>query len=124
MRVLKDLRGQFSNNIDAYGWLVANYWPRLTHRVLTAISPTTADLRDFIVATRALVTLTMSDGDNLQYDEHPNDYLVAGPSGAGCRAWAATFSTDQRARCTQTAAIQGSALDPRRTAQNCRLQMS
>ena len=210
LRVLKDLRGLFSSNVNAYNWLLANYWSQLSHRVLTAISPTTPDLRDFIVATRALVfwldpevsdeaalfaqilqkvapntpylgwfvdghepsgvtlcsqngivvvaadyldnatvlggvqapirrvqpytpgkrlqnkiyiTLTMSDGDNLQYDEHlirltwddpnrgvvpinwsmspllidaappmlnyyqttqtPNDYLVAGPSGAG-----------------------------------------
>lgn len=36
--ILEDLRGRFSNKIDAYTWILDNYWPQLTHRLLTAIS--------------------------------------------------------------------------------------
>jgi hypothetical protein len=39
--VLDDLRGRFTNKIDAYNWVIDNYWPQLTHRLLTAISPAT-----------------------------------------------------------------------------------
>lgn len=53
--VLADLRGQFATKLDAYSWLIDNYWTQLTPRLLTAISPTTPNLRDYIVATRALV---------------------------------------------------------------------
>jgi hypothetical protein len=38
--VLQDFRGQFSNKIEAYQWAIANLWPQLTKRLLTAISPT------------------------------------------------------------------------------------
>ncbi len=37
--ILEDLRGRFSNKIDAYNWLIDNYWPQLTPRLLTGISP-------------------------------------------------------------------------------------
>ncbi len=53
--VLADLRGQFATKFDAYGWILDNYWTQLTPRMLTAISPTTTNLRDYIVATQALV---------------------------------------------------------------------
>ena len=53
--VLADLRGQFATKLDAYNWLIDNYFTQLTPRLLTAISPTTLDLRDYIVATKSLV---------------------------------------------------------------------
>ncbi|HWF47393.1 MAG TPA: GxGYxYP domain-containing protein, partial [Bryobacteraceae bacterium] len=37
--IIEDLRGRFSNKIDAYNWVLDNYWPQLTHRLLTAVSP-------------------------------------------------------------------------------------
>jgi GxGYxYP putative glycoside hydrolase C-terminal domain/GxGYxY sequence motif in domain of unknown function N-terminal len=39
LQVLEDLRGRFSDKFQAYNWLLDNYWPQLTHRLLTAISP-------------------------------------------------------------------------------------
>jgi hypothetical protein len=53
--ILADLRGQFATKLDAYNWLIDNYWTQLTPRMLTAISPTTSNLRDYIVATKSLV---------------------------------------------------------------------
>jgi len=53
--VLADLRGQFATKLDAYNWLIDNYSTQLTPRLLTAISPTTPNLRDYIVATKSLV---------------------------------------------------------------------
>ncbi|HEX4216283.1 MAG TPA: GxGYxYP domain-containing protein [Candidatus Dormibacteraeota bacterium] len=38
--VIKDLTGQFADKFAAYDWALSNLWPRLTHRMLTAISPT------------------------------------------------------------------------------------
>ncbi len=40
LRVLEDLRGRFSNKLDAYNWALGNLWPKMTNRMLTAISPT------------------------------------------------------------------------------------
>ncbi len=37
--ILEDLRGRFSTKFDAYNWLLDNYWPSLSHRLLTAIGP-------------------------------------------------------------------------------------
>ena len=53
--ILADLRGKFATKLDAYNWLLDNYWTQLTPRLLTAISPTTPNLRDYIVATKSLV---------------------------------------------------------------------
>ena len=53
--ILADLRGKFATKLDAYNWLLDNYWTQLTPRMLTAISPTTPNLRDYIVATKSLV---------------------------------------------------------------------
>lgn len=39
LQVLQDFRGQFSNKIEVYQWALANLWPQLTKRLLTAISP-------------------------------------------------------------------------------------
>ncbi len=38
--VLKDFTGQFTDKFAAYDWALSTLWPRLTHRMLTAISPT------------------------------------------------------------------------------------
>lgn len=38
-QILEDLRGRFANKIDAYNWVLDNYWDQLTHRLLTAIGP-------------------------------------------------------------------------------------
>lgn len=35
--ILRDLRGQFANKLDAYKWLVDDYWTQLNHRLLTGI---------------------------------------------------------------------------------------
>ena len=40
LRTLDDLRGRFSNKLDAYYWALGNLWPKMTKRMLTAISPT------------------------------------------------------------------------------------
>ena len=53
--ILADLRGKFATKLDAYNWLIDNYWTQLTPRLLSAISPTTPNLRDYIVATKSLV---------------------------------------------------------------------
>jgi GxGYxYP putative glycoside hydrolase C-terminal domain/GxGYxY sequence motif in domain of unknown function N-terminal len=38
--IIDDLRGRFKNNLDTYEWALTNLWPKVTHRLLTAISPT------------------------------------------------------------------------------------
>ncbi len=53
--ILADLRGKFATKLDAYNWLIDSYWTQLTPRLLSAISPTTPNLRDYIVATKSLV---------------------------------------------------------------------
>jgi hypothetical protein len=40
LQVLDDLRGRFINKLDAYNWALSELWPKLTNRMLTAISPT------------------------------------------------------------------------------------
>lgn len=37
--ILLDLRGRFTNKLDAYNWVINNYWSSLSHRLLTGISP-------------------------------------------------------------------------------------
>jgi GxGYxYP putative glycoside hydrolase C-terminal domain/GxGYxY sequence motif in domain of unknown function N-terminal len=39
LRVIDDLRGRFSSKLDVYQWAFTNLWPKLTKRLLTAISP-------------------------------------------------------------------------------------
>ena len=38
--VLDDLRGRFADKFAAYSWALDHLWPRLSHRLLAAISPT------------------------------------------------------------------------------------
>lgn len=38
--VIKDFTGQFTDKFGAYNWALSTLWPRLTHRMLTAIEPT------------------------------------------------------------------------------------
>ncbi|MBO0721933.1 MAG: hypothetical protein J2P41_14005 [Blastocatellia bacterium] len=38
--VLDDLRGRFSNKLEAYQWALSELWPKMTNRLLTAIGPT------------------------------------------------------------------------------------
>lgn len=40
--VIEDLRGRFSTKLDAYNWALTHLWPRLTHRILTGISPSSS----------------------------------------------------------------------------------
>jgi len=37
--VIEDLRGRFTDKLSVYQWALANVWPKLTKRLLTAISP-------------------------------------------------------------------------------------
>ena len=39
LNVLEDLTGRFTDTVSAYTWARANVWPRLSDRILTAISP-------------------------------------------------------------------------------------
>jgi hypothetical protein len=61
--IYADLRGQFSSGLQAYTWQFATLWPRCTHNLLVAISPTMGNppgpyggrLQDYAVAHRAMV---------------------------------------------------------------------
>ncbi len=37
--IVMDLRGRFTGKLQAYNWLIDNYWPQLTHRLLVGINP-------------------------------------------------------------------------------------
>lgn len=55
--VVADLRGRFGDEIAAYGWAADHLWSEAEHRVIVGLDPenTLCDLRDYAVATRALV---------------------------------------------------------------------
>ena len=64
--VLTDLRGKFANDTEANVWQVQHLWPRVSHRMLVGLLPTTPSklvghvttygyLRDYVVANRAMV---------------------------------------------------------------------
>ncbi len=52
--ILVDLRGRFKRNVDAYRWLVANYWPRINHNVIAILWPRYLPPRDYLVAFNVL----------------------------------------------------------------------
>lgn len=56
--VLRDLRGRFTDAMDAYTWQYERLWSRTTHRMLIGIPPQHAvpgGLRDYAVANRVMV---------------------------------------------------------------------
>jgi GxGYxYP putative glycoside hydrolase C-terminal domain/GxGYxYP_N second domain/GxGYxYP third domain/GxGYxYP_N 1st domain len=40
--IVMDLRSRFASTLDAYNWVLENYWSQLTHRMLAGISPANA----------------------------------------------------------------------------------
>ncbi|HEX5949825.1 MAG TPA: discoidin domain-containing protein, partial [Actinomycetota bacterium] len=56
---IQDLRGRFTDAMDAYTWQYEELWPRTTHRMLVALPPRQGQffggLRDYAVANRAMV---------------------------------------------------------------------
>lgn len=65
LKVVDDLRGRFSGRIDAYQWALRNLWPRASHQVLTAISPTsTVDAPGVQWTTLAQETQQIRDSSN------------------------------------------------------------
>lgn len=63
--IIEDLRGRFSNKFDAYNWLINNYWPVLTHRLLTGISPASSQIIPTVPWTTLLkVSQPVTDGSN------------------------------------------------------------
>lgn len=57
--VLDDLRGRFTDALDAYTWQYEELWPRTTHRMLISLPPRRGQpfgkLRDYAVANGAMV---------------------------------------------------------------------
>lgn len=63
--VLQDFTGQFSNKLDAYNWALTNIWPKMTNRILTAISPTNSVAVPNVQWTTLLeVTQPITDASN------------------------------------------------------------
>lgn len=63
--ILEDLRGRFANKLDAYNWILNNYWPSLTHRILTGISPASAQFAANVTWTTLFkVTQPVTDASN------------------------------------------------------------
>jgi GxGYxYP putative glycoside hydrolase C-terminal domain/GxGYxYP_N second domain/GxGYxYP third domain/GxGYxYP_N 1st domain len=63
LRVLVDLRGRFTDGMDAYSWQFEHLWPKTTRRMLIGLPPQTGGsssapfgkLRDYAVANAAMV---------------------------------------------------------------------
>jgi hypothetical protein len=55
--ILADLRGQFSNKLQIYQYLLNNYWPSCNHRVLVGLNPEAhkGAIRDYVSAIGAAV---------------------------------------------------------------------
>ena len=57
--VISDLRGRFTDAMDAYTWQYEELWPRTTHRMLIGLLPRRGQpfgmLRDYAVANQAMV---------------------------------------------------------------------
>lgn len=65
LQVLDDLRGRFSTKLNAYEWALANIYPKLTNRMITAISPTNTVAVPNVQWTDLLkVTAPVTDGSN------------------------------------------------------------
>jgi hypothetical protein len=63
--ILEDLRGRFANKIDAYNWLLDNYWSQLTPRLLTGISPASPNFNPSVSwITLFKVTQPVTDASN------------------------------------------------------------
>ncbi|MBO0799576.1 MAG: hypothetical protein J2P31_12210, partial [Blastocatellia bacterium] len=56
--IVMDLRGRFASKLDAYNWVLENYWPQLTNRLLTGISPANASAAPGVVWTTLLQQTT------------------------------------------------------------------
>lgn len=68
----QDLRGQFANKYQVYGYLYTNFWPQCTHRILTGLYTNLhGNLRDYAVAVKSAVvwldpgTLNFTDKSTL-----------------------------------------------------------
>ncbi len=60
--IVDDLRHRFADKYAVYGYLLSNYWPRCTHRVIAGMSPNIHGcLRDYLVAVKS-ATLWLGPG--------------------------------------------------------------
>lgn len=48
--VIKDLRGNFADNVEMYEWAMTNIWPQSNQTILCFTDPSLPTLRDYIVA--------------------------------------------------------------------------
>lgn len=65
LRVIEDLTGKFSSNIEAYTWQLENLWPKCNHSMLTGISPTqTVPVDGVTWTTVAKVDQPVTDNSN------------------------------------------------------------
>jgi hypothetical protein len=63
--VMDDLRGRFSDKLAAYNWALSDLWPKMTDRMLTAISPTnTVSLPDVQWTTLLRAASQVRDASN------------------------------------------------------------
>ena len=49
LKIVEDLRGRFTDPMDAYDWALDNLWPRLQHRAIACMAPTWVAPRDYLV---------------------------------------------------------------------------
>ncbi len=80
--ILEDLRGRFKDKFAAYDWVLSNYWDRLTHRIVSAISPSnTVQVPGVQWTTLLQVTGHVHDASNKGTYTADFSNLLAGGSG-------------------------------------------
>ncbi|MBP3965604.1 GxGYxYP domain-containing protein [Paenibacillus lignilyticus] len=80
--ILEDLRGDFTSKLEVYEFMLSNYWPKVTHRVIIGLDPSLKSyLRDYAMnLTAAVVWLNPKEPKE---SELLDKFLTDMPYGSG-----------------------------------------
>lgn len=53
--IVHDLRGRWTNDADAYRWIMDNYWDKMNHNLAACLWPHANGVRDYLVQNKAFI---------------------------------------------------------------------